>query len=68
MKSNQIPSSLTEGLKYMDDISKKIEFQLVLQDAAKYRLLRRIIDDDRDIRLPEQRFERAGLAPRGDDK
>jgi hypothetical protein len=52
----------------MDDISKKIEFQLVLQDAAKYRLLRRIIDDDRDIGLPEQRFERAGLAPRGDDK
>jgi len=53
----------------MDDISKKIEFQLVLNDAAKYRLLRRIIDDDRDIRLPEQRFERARLAPdRGDDK
>jgi hypothetical protein len=47
----------------MDDISKKIEFQLVLQDAAKYRLLRRIIDDDRGVRLPEQRFERAGLAP-----
>jgi hypothetical protein len=47
----------------MDDISKKIEFQLVLQDAAKYRLLRRIIDDDRDMQLPEQCFERAGLAP-----
>jgi len=47
----------------MDDISKKIEFQLVLQDAAKYRLLRRIIDDDRDIQLPEQRFEKAGLVP-----
>jgi hypothetical protein len=47
----------------MDDISKKIEFQLVLNDAAKYRLLRRIIDDDRDIQLPEQRFEKAGLTP-----
>jgi len=47
----------------MDDISKKIEFQLVLHDAAKYRLLRRIIDDDRDVRLPEQRFEKAGLIP-----
>jgi hypothetical protein len=47
----------------MDDISKKIEFQVVLHDAAKYRLLRRIIDDDRDIRLPEQRFEKAGLTP-----
>ena len=47
----------------MDDISKRIEFQLVLQDAAKYRLLRRIIDDDRDMQLPERQFEKAGLAP-----
>jgi hypothetical protein len=47
----------------MDDVSRKIEFQLVLQDAAKYRLLRRIIDDDRDARLPERRFEKSGLAP-----
>jgi len=47
----------------MDDISKKIEFQLVLHDAAKYRLLRRIIDDDRDIQLPEKRFHKAGLVP-----
>jgi len=47
----------------MDDISKKIEFQLVLHDAAKYRLLRRIIDDDRDIQLPEKRFQKAGLVP-----
>jgi hypothetical protein len=49
----------------MDDISKKIEFQLVLQDAAKYRLLRRIIGDDRDVLLPEQQFAKAGLAPGG---
>jgi len=53
----------------MDDVSKKIEFQLVLQEAAKYRLLRRIIDDDRDVRFPERRFERLGLVPdRADDK
>jgi hypothetical protein len=47
----------------MDDISKKIEFRIVLEDAAKYRLLRRIIDNDRDALLPEKRFEEAGLTP-----
>jgi hypothetical protein len=45
----------------MDDPSKKYEFQLVLQDAAKYRMIRRLIDSDHDTRFPERRFEKAGL-------
>jgi hypothetical protein len=32
----------------MDDITKKYEFQLLLQDAAKYRMIRDIIEDDHD--------------------
>jgi hypothetical protein len=52
----------------MDDFTKKFEFQLVLQDAAKYRMVRRIIDTDRDVRFPERRFEKLGLVPdRADD-
>ena len=47
----------------MDDPSKKFEFQLVLQDAAKYRMIRRLIDADHDTRFPERRFEKAGLVP-----
>ena len=47
----------------MDDPSKKYEFQSVLQDAAKYRMIRRLIDADHDVRFPEKRFEKAGLAP-----
>ena len=47
----------------MDDPSKKYEFQLVIQDAAKYRTIRRLIDSDHDVRFPEKRFEKAGLAP-----
>jgi hypothetical protein len=47
----------------MDDITKKYEFQLLLQDAAKYRMIRDIIEDDHDVRLPERRFEKVGLAP-----
>jgi hypothetical protein len=47
----------------MDDISNKFEFQLVLQDAAKYRMIRDIIDNDNRVRLSEQRFEKAGLVP-----
>jgi hypothetical protein len=47
----------------MDDPSKKYEFQLVLQEAAKYRMIRRLIDADHDTRFPERRFEKAGLAP-----
>ena len=49
----------------MDDPTKRYEFQLVLQDAAKYRMIRQIIDDDHRIRFPERRFEKAGLAPDG---
>ena len=47
----------------MDDPSKKYEFQSVIQDAAKYRMIRRLIDADHDVRFPEKRFEKAGLAP-----
>jgi hypothetical protein len=47
----------------MDDITKKYEFQLILQDAAKYRMIRDIIDDDHRIRFPEKCFEKAGLIP-----
>jgi hypothetical protein len=47
----------------MDDVTKKYELQLVLQDAAKYRMIRQIIDDDHRIRFPERRFENAGLVP-----
>ena len=47
----------------MDDITKKYEFQLVLQDAAKYRMIREIIDNDDRIRFPERRFEKVGLIP-----
>jgi hypothetical protein len=49
----------------MDDPTKRYEFQLVLQDAAKYRMIRQIIDDDHRIRFPERRFENAGLSPDG---
>src|SRR5262249_16780991 len=47
----------------MDDPSKKFEFKLVLQDEAKYRMIRRMIDADHDTRFPERRFEKAGLVP-----
>ena len=47
----------------MDDITKKYEFQQILPDAAQYRALRRIIEADRSVRIPERRFKEAGLAP-----
>jgi hypothetical protein len=50
----------------MDDITKKYEFQQILHDAAQYRALRRIIEADRRVRVPEQRFREAGFAPEDD--
>jgi hypothetical protein len=32
----------------MDDITKNYRFQRILHEAAQYRVLRRIIDSDRD--------------------
>jgi hypothetical protein len=57
----------------MDDITNKYEFQLILQEAAQYRLLRRVIDsfpvDERDSGSGSIRSRECLASPgRADDK